>query len=122
MEQGIVKIGRAAEILGLSRQTLFKWASSGEMWPARKSHGGTRYDAMSDIFGVKSGDMPTVCYARVSSHDQKADLEREQAALEAYCAAKGWQWHPIKDFGIGHYLPIARKACMRCWRGFFVGE
>lgn len=69
--------------------------------PARKSRGGTRYYALSDLSGVKSGDMPTVCYARVSSHDQKTDLERQQAALEGYCAAKGWQSHTIKDLGSG---------------------
>ena len=82
MQQGIVKIGAAAQMLGVSLNTLRNGEQSGELLPVRRSQGGTRYDAMSDILGVKSGDMPTLCYARVSSHDQKA-------ALEAYCAAKG---------------------------------
>ena len=43
----------------------------------------------------------TVCYARVSSHDQKADLDRQQAALEAYCATKGWRTRVIRDLGSG---------------------
>ena len=30
-------------------------------------------------------------YARVSSHDQKGDLTRQRARLEAYAAAKGWR-------------------------------
>jgi len=34
----------------------------------------------------------TVAYARVSSHDQKADLERQKKMLEMYCAAQGWQF------------------------------
>ena len=29
------------------------------------------------------------CYARVSSHDQKVDLERQQAMLETYLLPKG---------------------------------
>jgi predicted site-specific integrase-resolvase len=37
----------------------------------------------------------------VSSHDQKHDLERQQAMLEAYCAAKGWRTEIIKDLGSG---------------------
>ena len=101
MAQAFVKIGVAAEYLGISRQTLLNWEASGELLPARKSRGGTRYYALADLSGVKSGDMPTVCYARVSSHDQKADLERQQAALEAYCAAKGWHSQTIKDLGSG---------------------
>ena len=43
----------------------------------------------------------TICYARVSSHDQKVDLERQQAMLETYCAAKGWRFQVIKDLGSG---------------------
>jgi predicted site-specific integrase-resolvase len=35
--------------------------------------------------------MPRRCYARVSNHNQKEDLQRQQDMLEAYCAAKGWQ-------------------------------
>ena len=101
MAQALVKIGSAAEYLGVSRQTLLKWEVSGELLPSRKSRGGTRYYAMADLSGVKSGDMPTVCYARVSSHDQKADLGRQQVALEAYCAAKGWHSRTITDLGSG---------------------
>ena len=101
MVDKLVKIGRASEVLGVSRQTLRKWEASGELLPARISAGGTRYYATTDLLGVKAGNMPTVCYARVSSHDQKADLERQQAALEAYCAAKGWPTIVIKDLGSG---------------------
>ena len=46
-------------------------------------------------------DAPTICYARVSSHDQKADLERQHGMLESYCAAKGWRCEVIKDLGSG---------------------
>lgn len=42
-----------------------------------------------------------MCYARVSSHDQKEDLERQHGILEAYCAAKGWKSEVIKDLGSG---------------------
>ena len=46
------------------------------MLPARKTRGGTRYYAIADLLGLTSEDAPTVAYARVSSHDQKADLKR----------------------------------------------
>ena len=51
--------------------------------------------------GLANEAAPTICYARVSSHDQKADLERQHAALEAFCASKGWRSETIKDLGSG---------------------
>ena len=56
---------------------------------------------MEALLGLRTDDVPTIGYARVSSHDQKADLERQHAALEAYCAAKGWRSYIIKDLGSG---------------------
>lgn len=44
---------------------------------------------------------PTVAYARVSSHDQKADLDRQVQVLEMYCASQGWSYEVISDLGSG---------------------
>ena len=101
MEKRLIKIGEAAALLGCSISTLRKWEASGELIPARKTAGGTRYYATADLLGLGDADAPTVCYARVSSHDQKADLDRQHAMLEAYCAAKGWRSEVIKDLGSG---------------------
>ena len=101
MNERLVKIGVAAEMLGVSVQALRKWEASGELLPARRTKGGTRYYAIADLLGYRNSDAPTVCYARVSSHDQKDDLERQHAALEAYCAAKGWRTMVIRDLGSG---------------------
>jgi predicted site-specific integrase-resolvase len=40
-------------------------------------------------------------YARVSSHDQKEDLERQKKMLEMFCSANGWQFEVISDLGSG---------------------
>ena len=101
MDKRVVKIGEAAAMLGSTPATLRKWEETGELLPARKTKGGTRYYAVSDILGLGDADAPTIGYARVSSHDQKEDLERQQAMLEAYCAAKGWRSDIIKDLGSG---------------------
>lgn len=101
MDSRLVKIGTAAEMLGTTPGQLRRWESSGELLPARKTRGGTRYYSTADLLGFANEAAPTVCYARVSSHDQKADLERQHAALEAYCAAKGWQTLVLKDLGSG---------------------
>ena len=88
-------------MLGTTPGTLRKWEKTGELLPFRKTTGGTRYYSVSDILSLQTSDAPTICYARVSSHEQKDDLERQQIMLESYCAAKGWRTETIKDLGSG---------------------
>ena len=102
MNTKLVKIGEAAKILGTTPDTLRKWDKSGELIPDRKTKSGTRYYNINTLLNNNQSDnKKTICYARVSSHDQKADLERQQIMLESYCAAKGWQTETIKDLGSG---------------------
>jgi len=49
----------------------------------------------------KTMDRPTVAYARVSTHDQKEDLQRQVHMLEVYCSSKGWSFSVTKDLGSG---------------------
>jgi putative resolvase len=97
-----IKIGKAAEILGVSIQTLRRWEFLGTLLPDRKTTGGTRYYNIDNLLGFKniSSDI-TIAYARVSSNDQKKDLERQANLLSAYCAAKGWHHEVIQDLGSG---------------------
>src|SRR5215472_6596085 len=97
----LVKIGKAAEMLGVEVQTLRAWEASGELIPDRCSKGRVRYYDVGKIMGLGNEDMPTVGYARVSSHDQKNDLVRQSELLEAFCAAKGWRNEIITDLGSG---------------------
>ena len=69
--------------------------------PKRKTKGGTRYYDVAELLNLGDEDAPTVCYARVSSNDQKEDLQRQQEMLETYCAAKGWRTEVIADLGSG---------------------
>lgn len=101
MEKRLVKIGKAAALIGSSVQTLRKWEKTGELLPDRKTASGTRYYNVAKLLNLGNEDAPTLAYARVSSHDQKSDLLRQQELLEAYCAAKGWRCEIIKDLGSG---------------------
>ncbi|MDJ0717679.1 MAG: IS607 family transposase [Prochloraceae cyanobacterium] len=101
MNKRFVKIGEAAELLGVSIETMRRWEKSGELVPDRKTRGGTRYYEIGKLLNAENNDYPTICYARVSSHDQKQDLDRQQELLEAYCAAKGWRTQTIRDLGSG---------------------
>jgi hypothetical protein len=64
VDMPLVKIGKAAELLGVSVQTLRKWEDSGEPVPDRRSEGGVRY------YDMGKEDMPTIVMP-VSGHDQK---------------------------------------------------
>ena len=97
----LIKIGKTAEILGVSIQTLHKWEETGELVPDRKTKGGTRYYDETKLLKISDNDFPTIAYARVSSNDQKEDLARQCELLEAYCAAKGWRFELISDLGSG---------------------
>lgn len=101
MEKRLVKIGEAARLLGTTSGTLRKWEKTGELLPARKTKGGTRYYDRAELLGLDSQDYPTIGYVRVSSHDQKEDLVRQHTMVEGYCAAKGWRTEIIRDLGSG---------------------
>ena len=97
-----IKIGKAAEILGVSIQTLRRWEEIGTISPIRRSAGGTRYYDLDKLLGIKSTSRElTIAYARVSSHDQKQDLVRQAQLLSTYCLSHGWEHEVIQDLGSG---------------------
>lgn len=107
-----IKIGEAARLLGITVQTLRRWELEESFLPDRKSKGGTRYYDLNRISGVnRSENDLTIAYARVSSHDQKKDLETQAQLLTQYCAAKGWQFEVIQDLGSG--MNYSKKGLKR---------
>lgn len=100
----LVTISEAAEALGVTATTLRRWEVSGKLVPTRTKGGARRYDMSvltPELFVAAPKGRKTIAYARVSSHDQKSDLERQQQVLELYCAAQGWTFEVISDLGSG---------------------
>lgn len=95
----------AAKFLGVSPQTLRRWERKKKISPAHRTQGGQRRYSAAQLkpfdFCDKTTDRPTVAYARVSSHDQKEDLQRQVHMLEIYCSSKGWSFSVTKDLGSG---------------------
>ena len=100
-----VGIGEAAEVLGVSMTTLRRWEADGKLAAEHTAGGHRRYDLAKlrpELYrAAADAARKTIAYARVSSHDQKADLERQKQVLELYCAQQGWTFEVIADLGSG---------------------
>lgn len=99
-----VAIGEASEALGVSITTLRRWEAEGKLIPERTAGGQRRYDLAKlkpELFHAAPSERKTIAYARVSSHDQKDDLERQKQVLELYCAKQGWTFEVVSDLGSG---------------------
>lgn len=100
-----VSIGEAAGALGVSVTTLRRWEVNGKLIAAYTAGGHRRYDLTKlrpDLYLVPDQlERRTVAYARVSSHDQKNDLERQKQVRELYCAQQGWNFEVVADLGSG---------------------
>jgi putative resolvase len=103
MDRLLVPISDAANLLGVSVTTLRRWEIEGRMFPERTASGHRRYDVSKLRTELHRTDetRKTIAYARVSSHDQKADLERQKQVLELYCAKQGWVFEVVADLGSG---------------------
>jgi len=97
-------IGIAARQLGVSQDTLRRWERAGKIVVERTARGHRRFD-LSKLLGKTSLNINskklTLAYARVSSHDQKNDLDRQVQVLENFCSANGWVYEMIQDLGSG---------------------
>lgn len=99
-----ITIGQAANLLGVSSQTLRRWEKRGKGLPCQRTKGKQRRYDISQF--QKQGSMQnqkelTLAYARVSSHDQKEDLHRQEKMLEMFCISNGWNFEILSDLGSG---------------------
>jgi excisionase family DNA binding protein len=119
-----VGIGEAAAVLGVSPQTLRRWEREGKLNAHECTPGGhRRYDLAKlrpQLFHRTADDRLTIGYARVSSHDQKADLERQKKMLELFCAQNGWRFEIIADLGSG--MNYRKRGLRRLLEKIVAGE
>ncbi|QDA31639.1 IS607 family transposase [Thermococcus indicus] len=87
----LYRTGEVAKKLGVSKMTVLRWIKAGKL----KAHRiGKEYRVPeSEITRILEGKIPNkvVIYARVSSRDQKEDLERQVEYLKNYSSSKGYQ-------------------------------
>jgi predicted site-specific integrase-resolvase len=91
-DKQFVRIGEATKILGVSHSTIRRWTNSGKIDCKRLPSGQRVINCSQIIRDIKEskGDFSTdeieknqvIFYARVSSHRQKDDLERQRDYLQ----------------------------------------
>ena len=96
----MISMKEASDLLGVTPKTLRLWEKEGKIKSVRTTGGHRRYN-ISDLIGDKKSDSVTIAYARVSNHDQKEDLKRQEIVLESYCAKNGYNFEIISDLGSG---------------------
>jgi predicted site-specific integrase-resolvase len=120
MKDRLISIGETAELLGVSVGTLRRWDREGALTSDNRTAGNHRRYWLGRVLSKLGKQLPgddglTVCYARVSSHDQKADLERQGEKLLEHCAEAGLERTLlIKDLGSGlNYRKAGLKKLLR---------
>ena len=103
----LVNISEAARILGVTTTTLRNWDKKGLLKPDELTKGKARRYRVESLRNINRNiiftkdDLKTIAYARVSSHDQKQDLNRQVQLLELYCTKHGYKYEVIQDIGSG---------------------
>ena len=101
----LLSIKQAANQLGISVSTLRRWDETGVLVAQRTPKGHRRYDLSKINPNLTRNKVEqqrkTIAYARVSSHEQKPDLQRQIEILELYCSSQGWSFEVISDLGSG---------------------
>ncbi|MGF6757384.1 IS607 family transposase [Paraburkholderia sp. GAS42] len=112
----LLSIGEAADQLSVAVGTLRRWHRQGLLAPAGRTVGGHRCYLRNTLrLGLDESAAAvgeTVCYARVSSHDQAEQMKTQAARLEKHCIAAGFpDIEVVTDLGSG--LNFRKKGLQR---------
>ena len=94
-----MKLSKYAKQVGVSYSTALRWFKSGKIKGYQVDTGTIIVTELDD-----SSSLPqkTVVYARVSSSENRDNLNSQADRLVAYCEAKGWQVSKVvKEVGSG---------------------
>jgi len=80
-----MKAKEVLQILGISRVTLMTYVKNGYITGDKQPNGQYFYDSESVFKFIKKDKRQKVVYARVSTHKQKRDLNRQIRDIKSFC-------------------------------------
>src|SRR5258708_28553164 len=93
-----MKVSHYAKKVGVTYRTAFRWWQNGDIQGYQLPSGTIVVTEGEEMPESRTGQV--VIYARVSSHEHRANLEQQAERLEDYCAAKGYQVsRVVKEIG-----------------------
>jgi putative resolvase len=93
-----MKLSDYAKKTGISYRTAWQWYKDGKL----KGYQAETGTIIIDDQPVETKPTKIAIYARVSSSENKSNLDSQADRLVAYCVAKGWQVaHVVKEIGSG---------------------
>ncbi len=111
-------------LLGISLSTFYRYCKAGLLKPAFFTFGGHRRFSLSLLrqsFQLDNKAALTICYSRVSSHDQKNDLVSQEDKLINYAKHNKYQnIMSITDLGSG--LNYKKKGLKKLISLIFSGQ
>jgi len=92
----LLKPREFCEVVGISYNTLKQWVREGRVKVYRTTTGRWRipYSEVERILGLRqkyTEETRAVIYARVSSSDQRSDLDKQVEYLTQYCSSRGYR-------------------------------
>ncbi|OYT30507.1 MAG: IS607 family transposase [Thermofilum sp. ex4484_82] len=92
----------ASKLLGVHIRTIQKWDKQGKIRCVRTVGGKRRVpeSEIKRILGIHE-KRKIIGYARVSSHTQKDDLERQVELIKNYAKERNWEVEILRDIGSG---------------------
>src|SRR5258707_9547568 len=85
-----MKLSEYAKQQGISYRTAFRWWQAGQI-PGYQAATGTIIVHDPKTAAAAAAPQRVAIYARVSSHEHQANVDRQAERLVSYCAAKGYQ-------------------------------
>jgi predicted site-specific integrase-resolvase len=97
-----MKLSTWAKKMGISYRRAWQMFKDGKLPNAKKLPTGTIVVLEEEISNVLSTQNIVAIYARVSSHENRDNLEKQAERLKEYAIAKGYQIkHIVKEVGSG---------------------
>ena len=124
----MLSVGEAATLLGVAVSTLRRWETEGRLIPSYRTPGGHRRytlallrTLLNPALGSQQTTDRVICYARVSTHDQKRDLVYQSERLLQWCQAQNLP-NPLLITDLGSGLNYKKRGLRQLFRHIALGE